>query len=222
MKLEVYIITDRLLAGERPLPWVVEESLAGGAEIVQLREKNISTREFVELARRVKEIAGRYKANLIINDRVDVALAVGAEGVHLGEEDMPLKVAREILGRRAIIGMSVATVQEAEIASREGADYLGVGAIFSTPTKTEAAPVGLDRLKEIKKAVRLPLVAIGGINPGNAGDVIKAGADGIAVVSAVMTAESPRRAVEELREEARKAILAGSLRRLGDAVKRPG
>lgn len=209
MNLDVYVVTDRQLTGGRPLLWVVEESLAGGAAIIQLREKDISTREFVELALRVKEITGRYHAKLIINDRADVALAVAAAGVHLGQEDMPLKTARAILGS-AVIGVSVATVEEAEAAAQDGADYLGVSAIFSTPTKAEAPAVGLEGLKEIRKAVRLPLVAIGGINIGNAADVIRAGADGIAVVSAVMAAGSPRRAVEELLEEARKAKPAGN------------
>ncbi len=204
MNLDVYVVTDRSLAAGRPLLWVVEESLAGGAGVIQLREKDISTREFVELALRLKEITSRYGARLIINDRVDVALAVGADGVHLGQEDMPLQTARKILGP-VLIGVSVATVAEAAAAAAGGADYLGVSAVFSTPTKKVATTVGLEGLRAIRKAVNLPLVAIGGINRDNAAEVVRAGADGLAVVSAVMAAASPRLAVAELLEQVKTA-----------------
>jgi thiamine-phosphate pyrophosphorylase len=206
LNLDVYVVTDRQLTAGRPLLWVVEESLAGGAKIIQLREKEVSTREFVELALQVREITRRYGARLIINDRVDVALAASADGVHLGQEDMPLPVARELVGT-AIIGVSVATVEEAVAAA--GADYLGVSAVFGTPTKAEAPAVGLEGLKKIREATGLPLVAIGGINAGNAAGVVRAGADGVAVVSAVMGARSPRRAVEELLQVVRSAQSGG-------------
>ncbi|MFZ5435460.1 MAG: thiamine phosphate synthase [Bacillota bacterium] len=205
LSLDLYVVTERKLTGGRSLLEVVEESLAGGATVVQLREKDISTREFVKLAFRVKEVARRHGAAFIINDRVDVALAVGADGVHLGQDDMPLELARRMMGEQAVIGVSVSSVQEAKAAADGGADYLGVSAIYSTSTKTDAPVIGLDGLSEIRKAVRLPLVAIGGIHLGNAAGVIKSGADGIAVVSAIMAAADPRRAAETLLEEVKRA-----------------
>jgi len=205
LNLDLYVVTERKLTGGRPLLEVVEESLAGGATIVQLREKDISTRAFLELAFRVKEVTRRHGATFIINDRVDVAMAAGADGVHLGQDDMPLELARRMMGRQAVIGISVSSVKEAVTAAEGGADYLGVSAIYSTPTKTDAPAIGLGGLREIRKAVRLPLVAIGGIHLGNAADVIRAGADGIAVVSAIMSAADPRRAARALLEEVKRA-----------------
>ncbi len=208
MNLDVYVVTDRGMTKGRPLLWVVEESLAAGAGAIQLREKEIATRDFVELAFRIKEIAGRYGALFIVNDRVDVALAVAADGVHLGQEDMPPPLARQLLGPRAVIGLSVATVQEAQKAVADGADYLGVSAVFSTPTKIEAEPVGLEGLKQIRQAVGLPLVGIGGIHAGNSAEVIGAGADGVAVVSTVMAADSPSQAVKALLAEVHRAKIS--------------
>lgn len=207
MNLDLYVVTDRKLTRGRSLLKIIEGSLEGGASIIQLREKEISTRGFIELALQVKELLRRYDAKFIINDRVDVAQAVGADGVHLGQDDMPAVIARRILGEDAIIGVSVSSVEEARRAVEDGADYLGVSAIFSTPTKTDAPPIGLLGLQEIRAAVDIPLVAIGGINAGNVRDVIRAGADGIAVVSAVMSAEDPSSAVTQLLQEVKAAKL---------------
>ncbi len=207
MNLEVYVVTDRQLAGERPLASIVEESLAGGATVIQLREKDISTREFVELAAQLKKIVRKYNSLLIINDRIDVAQAVGADGVHLGQDDMPAVKARDILGKGMIIGVSTSTVEEAEKAVHDGADYLGAGAIYGTPTKSEAVLTGISGLQEISKAVQIPVVAIGGINYHNTADIIKAGADGVAVVSEIMKAKDPRLAAAQLLETVKAAKL---------------
>ena len=206
MNIDVYVVTDRGLAGGRDLVEIVEESLQGGAGIIQLREKEISTRHFLELARELKTVVDRYEDRLlIINDRLDIALAAGAHGVHLGQDDMPLPVAREVLGTEAIIGVSVSTVEEARAAEAAGADYLGASAVFGTPTKEDAAPIGLEGVRRITAAVDVPVVAIGGIHRDNAGEVIAAGAHGVAVVSEVMTAAEPWQAVKILRERVNKA-----------------
>ncbi len=197
--LEVYIVTDRKLTGGRDLLEIVEESLQGGAGAIQLREKDISTREFFRLAQKMKELVRKYPGRVfIINDRLDIALAVGADGVHLGQDDLPLPVARRLLPSGSIIGATVSTVAEARKAVEEGADYLGTIAVFGTPTKPDAVPIGLEGVRRIAGNVDIPLVAIGGINRSNAAEVVHAGAEGIAVVSEVMTAQQPSRVVEEL------------------------
>ncbi|MCL6613364.1 MAG: thiamine phosphate synthase [Firmicutes bacterium] len=195
---ELYVVTDRGLAGGRPLVEVVRQALEGGARIVQLREKTLPTREMVELAAALKELARDYGARFIINDRVDVALAVDADGVHLGQEDMPARVARRLIGPHKILGVSVASVEEALRAREEGADYLGAGAVFPTATKGEASVIGLAGLRAICTAVDLPVVAIGGIDREKVAEVIAAGAAGIAVVSAVMAAPDPAAAAREI------------------------
>ncbi len=195
----LYLVTDRALAGGRPLEEVVERSLMGGVTVVQLREKDSSAREFLRMALRLKEILSRRKVPLIINDRLDIALASGAQGVHVGQDDLECSVVREIVGDRFIIGVSVSTVAEALQAEAQGADYLGVSPIFETPTKPDTPPAtGLEGLGRIRSAVRLPLVAIGGIRAHNAAQVIQNGADGIAVVSALMSAADPEKAAQEL------------------------
>jgi thiamine-phosphate pyrophosphorylase len=166
---------------------------------VQLREKTCSTREFIAEARAVRDFLKSRGVPLIINDRVDVALAVGADGVHLGQGDMLLAEARAILGESKVIGISAESLRDAVEAENAGADYLGVSPIFATPTKTDtAAPLGLEGLRAIRREVRLPLVAIGGLNAGNAAAVIAAGADGVAVVSAIAAADDPGLATREL------------------------
>lgn len=192
----LYLVTDSSLAGGRPLEEVVSEAVRGGVTIVQLREKHLSTKGIIEKAFRIKEITDRAGIPLIVNDRLDVALACGAAGVHLGQDDMDCRLARRIAARAAgedfIIGVSVSTVAEALQAEADGADYLGVSPVFSTPTKTDTpAATGLEGLRQIRQAVRLPLVAIGGINSFNAAMVIQAGADGVAVVSAIMASLDP-------------------------------
>ena len=195
----LYLVTDRSLSRGRSTADIVRAAVAGGATCVQLREKSCGTREFLDEARAVHALLAGTGVPLVINDRVDVALAVGAEGVHLGQTDMPLADARRLTGPGMIIGVSAECVEDAVRAQAEGADYVGVSPVFSTPTKTDTAPpLGLDGIRAIRAAVSLPLVGIGGIGPANAADVIRAGCDGIAVVSAIVSAADPRGAAAEL------------------------
>ncbi len=201
-RLLLHLVTDRSLSQGRSLVEVVAEAVAGGVTCVQLREKECSTREFLQEALALKELLQSLRVPLIINDRVDIALAVGAEGVHLGQQDMPIADARRLGPASWIIGVSAESVADAMRAEREGADYIGVSPVFATPTKTDtAAPLGLDGLRKIRAAVRTPLVAIGGINLSNAQAVRQAGADGLAVVSAIVAADSPREAAAGLRRK---------------------
>jgi thiamine-phosphate pyrophosphorylase len=198
----LYLVTDRNLAQGRPVSEVVRQAVRGGVTVVQLREKDAPGRFFLEEARRLKELLAEYRVPLIINDRVDVALAADADGVHLGQDDLPLEAGRALLGPDKVIGISVSTVTEAEAAAAGGADYLGVSAIFATPTKTDTPPpVGLEGVARLRAVVNLPLVGIGGLNPTNAAAVIRAGCDGIAVVSAIMAAPDPEQAARDLRRE---------------------
>lgn len=195
----LYLVTDRALCGQRTLEEVVSMALRGGAVCVQLREKEASTRMFVQEAQRIKAIMAPFRAALIINDRVDVALAAGAEGVHIGQGDMPYEIARKLMGPRAIIGLSVETWEEVEKARTLDVNYLGVSPVFETPTKTDTkGNWGLEGLARIRAATRLPLVGIGGLNASNAADAVRAGADSIAVVSAVCSADDPFKAALEL------------------------
>lgn len=195
----LYLVTDRGLAGDRPLEEVVLAAVEGGAGVVQLREKELATRAFVESARRLKALLEPRGIPLIVNDRVDVALAAGADGVHLGQEDMAYPDARALLGPDAIIGLSVETPEDVREAEGFDVDYLGVSPIFPTPTKTDTEGAwGLDGLAEVRRMSRHRLVAIGGLNATNAADAIRAGADAVAVVSAICAAADPRRAAKEL------------------------
>ncbi len=196
----LYLVTDRVLSVGRPLEKIVRESAAGGMTVVQLREKYAGAREFLEQAFLLRQVASELGIPLIINDRVDIALACRADGVHLGQEDMHCALARRIAGKDMIIGVSVSTADEALEAEADGADYLGVGPLFPTPTKADALPAtGLGVLGVIRRAVRIPLVGIGGINYTNGGDVISAGADGVAVVSAIIASPDPGAAAQALR-----------------------
>lgn len=196
----LYLVTDRKLLGERDLVQSIEQAIQGGVSLVQLREKSVSSREFLELAFRVKEITSRYKIPLIINDRLDIALAVEADGLHVGQDDLPMLKARELLGPDKIIGVSARTLAEALLAQEQGADYLGVGAIFKTSTKTDALEVSLEQLESIKKAVSIPVVAIGGINLENVQQVMATGVDGVSVVSAILAQDNISMAAKQLRE----------------------
>ncbi|MDN5347104.1 MAG: thiamine-phosphate pyrophosphorylase [Clostridia bacterium] len=199
MEWDLYVITDSRLSRGRPVVEVVRQALEGGARIIQLREKEMPPRELVALGRELRSLIKSFNATFIVNDRLDVALAVDADGVHVGQDDLPAAVARRLLGPGKILGVSVATVEEALRALADGADYLGVGSIYATGTKPDAgAPIGPARIKEIKSRVNLPVVAIGGINAANAGEVIAAGADGVAVISAVVGADDVRAAAAEL------------------------
>jgi len=197
----LYLVTDRGLARGRSNLEIVSAAVHGGATIVQLREKDCSTRDFIEQALTIKEFLKGRGVPLIINDRLDVAQAVKADGVHLGQTDMPLGVAKKILGDSMIIGISAESLQDAIEAEKGGADYLGVSPIYATPTKTDTAPpLGLEGLREIRKAVRIPLVGIGGLNRDNAAEVIRSGADGVAVVSAIVDADDPQTAADDLKQ----------------------
>jgi len=194
----LYLVTDRALCGHRTVEEVVLMALRGGATFIQLREKDASTRDFVEEAQRIKAIMSPFRAFLIINDRIDVALAVGADGVHIGQRDMPCDIARRLMGTRAIIGLSVETWEDVERAEAFDVDYLGVSPVFMTPTKTDTkSHWGLEGLSRIRAATRRPLVAIGGINASNAAEVIRAGADSVAVVSAICAADDPYQTARE-------------------------
>lgn len=195
----VYLVTDRASLSGKTLEDVVLLAVKGGAAMVQLREKNISTRIFIEEARRIRKILAPYRVPLIINDRVDVALAAGADGVHIGQEDMPYPLARKLMGPGAIIGLSVETPDQVEAAEDMDVAYLGVSAIFATPTKTDTRHHwGIDGLRKVRAMSRHPLVAIGGINAANAAEVMQAGADSLAVVSAICSATDPQKAAEHL------------------------
>ncbi len=196
----LYLVTDRRLAGSRPLVDVVTAAVSGGVAAVQLREKDCSTRDFVALARRLKSALAPLGVPLIINDRVDVALAAGADGVHLGQADMDYRDVRQLVGPNFLVGLSVDTMEQALQASDLDADYLGVSPIFDTPTKPDTARAwGTGLLAALRARSRHVLVAIGGINASNARQVIEAGADGIAVVSAICAAPDPAAAARELR-----------------------
>jgi thiamine-phosphate pyrophosphorylase len=203
----LYLVTDRGLARGRATLEIVSAAVRGGASVVQLREKECSTRDFIEQALAIKEFLKDRAVPLIINDRVDVAQAVKADGVHLGQTDMPLELAKKILGDSMVIGISAESLQDAIEAEKGGADYLGVSPIYATPTKTDTAPpLELKGLREIRKAVKLPLVGIGGLTRENSADVIRNGADGVAVVSAIVAADDPEAAAKVLKqviEEAR-------------------
>lgn len=174
---------------------------------MQLRMKGAPVGEIAEVGRDLQALCRAAGVTFIINDRVDVVLAVEADGVHVGQEDLPATTARTLLGPGRFLGVSAATVDEAVAAERAGADYLGVGAVFATGTKADAgAPVGLERLREIRKAVRVPLVGIGGITVENAADVIRAGAQGVAVITAVTLADDVAEATRRLREQVDAAL----------------
>ena len=196
----LYFITDSTsVPTERFLP-TVEAACKGGATLIQLREKNKSTREYMELAKATHEITKRYGVPLIIDDRVDVALAIDAEGVHVGQTDMPVKIARQLMGPDKIVGATTKTVPQALEAYEQGADYLGVGAIYPTTTKVVTILTSVDTLKAIVKAVPIKVNAIGGLNKDNI-DVLKgSGIAGICAVSAIMKAADPEKATRELKQ----------------------
>lgn len=196
----LYLVTDRELARGRPLENVVAAAVRGGVTAVQLREKNCSSREFIELGRALKRLLDPLRIPLIVNDRVDVALAVCADGVHIGQQDMDCASARRLLGPDAVIGLSIETVEQARAAVSLDLDYLGVGPVFPTATKLDAAPaLGLTGLAEARAISVRPIIAIGGISLANTRLVMEAGAVGIAVVSAICAAADPERAARELR-----------------------
>ena len=190
---DLYLITEEGLSVGRKSIDVVKEAAAAGVDVIQLREKNLSLREKFQLGKQIKKLCSRHNITFIVNDRIDLAQALDADGVHLGQSDLPLRSARRILGPDKIIGLSAWSSQEITAAETDGADYLGVGAIFETGSKqlnSAKNGIGLKRLAEIRKKTELPLIAIGGLNKENASEVIKSGADCISVITALTRAES--------------------------------
>jgi thiamine-phosphate pyrophosphorylase len=195
----LYLVTDPVICGSRGIIPVCREALDAGVRFLQLRDKSASTRELIDTAVRLARLAESFGSVFVVNDRVDVAMASGAMGVHLGDDDMPPALARRILGPRALIGVSVRTREGAERAWLDGADYLAANIVFSTPTKPDRRePLGIPGVTALAECTPLPLVAIGGINRENAAGVMAAGASGVAVVSAIMGAADPGEAAREL------------------------
>lgn len=202
--LGLHLVTDRSLSLGRDLLDIVLAAVQGGVSVVQLREKECGTREFVDLGRAVSSVLQRSSVPLLINDRVDVALAVGADGVHIGQGDMPYADARRLLGAEAIIGLSVETEEHALAAETLDVDYLGLSPVFTTPTKSELTrQLGLEGVASIRRLSRHRLVAIGGIHRENVAAILKSGADGVAVVSAICSANDPREATRLLQQQIR-------------------
>ena len=217
----LYLVTDRKLSRGRTNIEIISAAVEGGATIVQLREKELDTRAFYEQGLKVKAILDARHIPLIINDRIDIAMALDADGVHIGQEDMPLNVARKLLGPEKIIGVSVINPREAQTAEAGGADYLGLSPIFVTATKPELTnQIGLEGIPPIRRAVRIPLVGIGSMNETNAYDAISAGLDGVAVISGIVSRENVREAARMIKAEVMRAkglylngVTPGELRR---------
>lgn len=195
--LTLYLVTDNSDDVKKFLK-TIEEGIKGGVTVVQIREKTADTLDFYNLALKVKEITTKYKVPLIINDRVDIALAIDADGVHVGQSDMPCDVTRKLIGEDKILGVSAATIDEAKKAQKDGADYIGTGAVFPTATKDDAPSVTKNELKEIVKSIDIPVVAIGGINLENASQLTDTGIAGLSVVSAIMSSDNPKKSSQEL------------------------
>ncbi len=204
---QLYVIVDRAASRNRDLAWIAKQAIRGGADVIQLRDKEAPTRLFIEEATRVLAITTAAHIPLIINDRMDVAVAVGANGGHVGQEDLPLPIARQILGPGRIIGKSTHRLDQAIIGVQEGADYIALGPIYPTPTKPDYPSVGLPLIREVKAQVRIPTVCIGGIDDVTLPEVMAAGARCVAVVRAVCSADDPQRAARHL-----KRLLAQSIR----------
>jgi len=197
----LYFVADAEYAAGFDLVPIIEKAIEGGVTAVQLRGKTLPFRVFLDLGLRTAAVLEGRGVPLLVNDRVDIALACGAAGVHLGQEDMPLAQARKLLGKGRIIGVSVNTLEEALEAEAQGADYVGLGPVYATSTKTTGLPVlGPEGIRRIKSYLRLPVIAIGGISEANAGKVMAAGAEGIAVVSAILGAADTERAARSLRK----------------------
>jgi thiamine-phosphate pyrophosphorylase len=206
LDLSLYLVTDQGLSKGRSHEFIVQEAIKGGVTIVQLREKDICSRDFYDLAKSLMSILKPLNIPLIINDRLDIALAVNADGLHIGQSDLPYHIARELLGKDKIIGLSVETIEQAREANCLDVDYIGLSPVFSTNTKLDInIPLGLSGIKEIASFTKHKTVAIGGINCSNAGDIIANGADGIAVVSAIVSHENPQKAASELKSIVAKA-----------------
>ncbi len=196
----LYFITDSTNLDEETFLYIVEEGCKGGATIIQLREKEKNIRDYIYLAQKVQQITCKYNIPLIIDDRVDVALAIDAEGVHVGQNDIPVSMARKLMGNNKIIGATAKTVEQAKNAYSQGADYLGVGAIYPTTTKVKTVITSVDTLKEIVEVVPIKVNAIGGLNKDNISILKNSGIDGICAVSAIMKSKNPMNAVKDLKK----------------------
>lgn len=205
----LYVVTDRTWLGGKSLSKQIEDIIKAGATCIQLREKDISFYEFLEIAREIKAVTDKYRVPFLINDNVEVALAVDADGVHVGQNDDEITVAREKLGIDKIIGVSAHTVEEALIAQENGADYIGVGAVFSTSTKLDANTVPMDVLEDISEAVDIPVVAIGGINKKNILELSQSGIHGVALISAIFSQKNISEATKELLELSKIMVYGG-------------
>ncbi|MCR4757752.1 MAG: thiamine phosphate synthase [Butyrivibrio sp.] len=201
--MKLYLVTDSTGLTEALFLEKIERALKGGVTMVQIREKDKSTREYMELGQKVHEVTKKYGVPLMVDDRIDVAMAIGAEGVHLGQSDMPVDIARRIVGDKMIIGATTKTVEQAKIAYEQGADYLGVGAIYPTTTKVKTVLTSVDTLKDICRAVPIPANAIGGLNSSNLQILKGTPIAGICVVSAIMKSEDPEKAARDLLEAAK-------------------
>ncbi len=205
MDYTLYLVTDAGLSQGRTHAQVVEAALRGGVTVVQYREKSAGTRKMIEEARELRQLCRAAGVPFIVNDRIDVALAVDADGVHVGQDDMPAPLARRLIGKGRILGVSAGSPEEARKAEADGADYIGASPIFATPTKADApAPMGVEGLRQLARVVSIPVVAIGGINAGNAQSMILAGAAGVAVISAIVAAENVEAAAKAIRAGAQK------------------
>ena len=196
----LYLVTDRQLMSCDSLTEAVEQAILGGCTMIQLREKELPSLEFYNQAVAVKQVTERYHIPLIINDRIDIAMAVQATGVHIGQHDLPAAAVRKVIGENMLLGVSASSIAEAIQAQQDGADYLGVGAMFPTGTKTDADSVSMEELQKIRAAVSLPIVVIGGINKENAGRFKPMGIDGLAVVSAIIAQSDIKAAAAELKD----------------------
>lgn len=196
----LYLVTDRQLMSCDSLTEAVEQAILGGCTMIQLREKELSSLEFYNQAVAVKQVTDKYHIPLIINDRIDIAMAVQATGVHIGQHDLPAAAVRKVIGENMLLGVSASSIAEAIQAQQDGADYLGVGAMFPTGTKTDADSVSMEELQKIRAAVSLPIVVIGGINKGNAGRFKPMGIDGLVVVSAIIAQSDIKAAAAELKD----------------------
>ena len=197
----IYAIIDmQALQGRNPAE-VASQVIQGGAKIIQLRDKVLSKKELLPIAQQLKNLCAEHNVLFIVNDYLDIALAADADGLHLGQDDLPIKEAHKLLPIDKFLGCSTHTVEQAKTAESEGADYIGVGSIYPTPSKETAIIVGLNTLRQVRQAVSLPIVAIGGINKDNAAEVMAAGADAVAVISAILQAESPQEAARQITDK---------------------
>ena len=196
----LYLVTNRQNKTEQEFLNTIEEAIKGGVTIIQLREKNTNTKKFYNIAKKVKKITTKYNIPLIINDRIDIAQAINAEGIHLGQNDMPCNIARKILGKEKIIGISATTIKEAQKAQKDTANYIGCGAIFPTKTKNDAKTVTIPELTKITKSINIPVIAIGGITKENKKQLKNTKIKGISVVSAITESKNPQKAAKELKK----------------------